>query len=96
MLDVVIDQLDRIKLQAQNINIEIETQQKMLKKVSNKAEKAREGLEKKNSRLADLLGKYRSQNKCYKDIALIVILLVLLGLNFKAMQTKGWIPRFGA
>ena len=57
----------------------------MLKKVSNKAEKAREGLEKKNSRLADLLGKYRSQNKCYKDIALIIILLVLLGLNFKAM-----------
>ena len=60
MLDVVIDQLDRIKLQAQNINIEIDTQAKLLRRVGDKAEKARAGLEKKNSRLAGLLGNYRS------------------------------------
>ena len=85
MLDVVIDQLDRIKLQAQNINIEIDTQAKLLRRVGDKAEKARAGLEKKNSRLAGLLGNYRSQNKCYKDIGLVFCLLILLGLNFKAM-----------
>ena len=60
MLDVVIDQLDRIKLQAQNINIEIDTQAKLLRRVGDKAEKARAQLEKKNSRLAGLLGNYRS------------------------------------
>lgn len=60
MLDVVIDQLDRIKMQAENINLEIDTQGKLLRRVGDKAEKARQGLEKKNSRLGDLLSNYRS------------------------------------
>jgi hypothetical protein len=51
--------------------------------VTDKAEKARAGLEKKNSGMLDLLGKYRETNKCWKDILLIAILLVLLGLNLK-------------
>ena len=92
MLDVVIDQLDRIKMQAENINLEIDTQGKLLRRVGDKAEKARQGLEKKNSRLGDLLSNYRSQNKCYKDIGLVVCLLILLFLNYQAMKKKGWLP----
>ena len=93
MLDLVIDQLDRIKFQAQNINLEIETQAKMLKRITDKAEKARQGLEKKNSGMLNLLDKYRSTNKCWKDILLIALVLILLGLNIKCMQMRGWLPR---
>jgi hypothetical protein len=57
----------------------------MLKRINDKAEKARESLEKKNSGMLDLLGKYRASNKIWKDIVLIALLIVLLGLNFKAM-----------
>jgi hypothetical protein len=64
--------------------------------VTDKAEKARAGLVKKNSGMLDLLGKYRQTNKCWKDIVLIGIVLLLMGLNVKAMQMKGWIPRFAA
>lgn len=65
----------------------------MLKRITDKAEKARQGLEKKNSGMLDLLGKYRSTNKCWKDIVLIALVLILLGLNMKAMQLRGWIPK---
>jgi hypothetical protein len=34
--------------------------------------------------MLDLLNKYRDTNKCWKDIVLIVILCVLVGLNIKA------------
>lgn len=68
----------------------------MLKKVIDKTERARAGLEKKNSEMLDLLTKYRSTNKCWKDVLLIFILLALMGLNIKAMQVRGWLPRFNA
>ena len=39
-----------------------------------------------------MLQKYRDQNKLWKDVGLIVALVVLVGLNIKAMQIRGWLP----
>ena len=64
----------------------------MVDRVTDKANKARAGLEKKNSNLLDVLQKYRDQNKLWKDVGLIVALVVLVGLNIKAMQIRGWLP----
>jgi len=64
----------------------------MIKKVNSNAEKAREMLQKRNSDLSDLLGKYRAGNKLWKDIVLIAIFIGLVIANIKIMQWKGWIP----
>lgn len=71
-------------MHAENINQEATAQNKLLKRVSDKTERARAGLEKKNSSMLDLVSKYRDTNKCWKDVVLIVMLLVLIGLNIKA------------
>ena len=92
MLDVILDQLDKLKLHAQDIGKEIQTQKVILKKVNNHADRARAGLEKQQSELGSLLEQYRSSNKCWKDIVMLIILVVLIGVNLKIMQWKGWIP----
>lgn len=92
MLDLVIAQIDRILLHAKDIDADIHLQSKMIKKVNNAADKARDSLRKKNSDLSDLLGKYRAGAKLWKDIVLILILVGLVAANIKVMQWKGWIP----
>lgn len=64
----------------------------MIKKVNNHVDKARSGLIKQSSDLEELLGKYRSTNKCCMDIVLFVILIVMCMVNWKILQWKGWIP----
>lgn len=85
MLDVVIDQLDRINLQAQNINVELGQQKTLIERVTDNALRARACLEKKNSNMLDLLEKYRENSKIWKDVLMVLILVVLMGLNVKAM-----------
>lgn len=51
MLDVILDQLDRLKLQAQDIGKEISTQKVLIKKVNNHVGRARDGLVKQQSEL---------------------------------------------
>ena len=51
MLDEVIDMVDRLKLKAEGINKEIVSQKEMLKRINNKAEKARKNLQKRSNAL---------------------------------------------
>ena len=44
MLDVILDQLDVLKLHAQDIGKEIQTQKVLIKKVNNHVDRARNGL----------------------------------------------------
>jgi hypothetical protein len=60
-------------------------QAKILKKVNANAERARDGLQKRNSDLADLLGKYRSNGKIWKDLFLILFLIGVITANIKVM-----------
>jgi hypothetical protein len=92
MLDVILDQLDRLKLHAQDIGKEIQTQKVLIKKVNNHVDRAREGLVKQSSDLEELLGQYRSTNKCCKDIVMFLILLGLIVANYKLLVWKNWIP----
>lgn len=88
MLDVVIDQLDRIALHEENIRVEIDDQEKLIKRVNNNAENARAGLEKKNSEMFKLLTDYRKGGKCWKDILLILFLIILIIVNCKIIIGK--------
>lgn len=45
MLDTVLNQVDRLKMHAQDLNAEIDTQAKRLKRVNGRAERARDNLE---------------------------------------------------
>jgi t-SNARE complex subunit (syntaxin) len=90
MLDKVIEMADMLKGHAQNINTAIMTQQDLIKKVNNKAEKARSRLQKRASELQGVLEKYRRTNKMCIDIVLVVVLLVLIGVVIKILKMKGY------
>lgn len=75
---------------AQDINTAILTQQDLIKKVNNKAEKARIRLQKRSSELQGVLDKYRRTNKLCIDMVLVVILLVLIGIVIKILKMKGY------
>lgn len=90
MLDKVIEMADILKGHAQNINTAIMTQQDLIKKVNNKAERARSRLQKRASELQGVLEKYRRTNKMCVDIILVVILLVLVGVVIKVLKMKGY------
>ena len=64
----------------------------MIKKVNSHVDRARAGLEKQSSDLEELLGQYRSTNKCGKDIVMFLILLALVAINYKLLVWKEWIP----
>ncbi len=90
MLDKVIEMADILKGHAQNINTAIMTQGELIKKVNNKAEKARSRLQKRNSELQSVLEKYRSTSRMCVDIILVVVLLVLIGVVVKVLKMKGY------
>lgn len=90
MLDRVIELADMLKGHAQNINTAIITQADLIKKVNNKAEKARNRLQKRSSELQGVLEKYRRTNKLCIDVILVVILLVLIGVVLKVLKVKGY------
>jgi t-SNARE complex subunit (syntaxin) len=90
MLDKVIEMANLLKGHAQNINTAITTQADLIKKVNNKAEKARNRLQKRASELQGVLDKYRRTNKMCVDMVLVVILLVLIGIVIKVLKVKGY------
>jgi len=90
MLDKVIELADMLKGHAQNLNTAITTQAEMIKKVNNKAEKARARLQKRSSELQGVLDKYRNTNKLCVDVILVVVLLVLIGVVLKVLKMKGY------
>jgi hypothetical protein len=62
----------------------------LIKKVNNKAEKARNRLQKRASDLQGVLDKYRSTNKMCIDMILVVVLLILIGIVIKVLKVKGY------
>ena len=90
MLDKVIELADMLKGHAQNLNTAITTQAELIKKVNNKAERARNRLQKRSSELQGVLEKYRRTNKLCVDVILVVILLVLVGIVLKILKMKGY------
>ena len=91
MLDKVIEGIEILKGHAQNIHTAILTQQELLKKVNNKAEKARNRLQKRASELQGILEKYRKTNKLCIDMVLIVVLMVLVAVVLKVLSSKGYL-----
>lgn len=90
MLDKVIEMAEILKGHAQNIGTAINTQAELIKKVNNKAEKARNRLQKRASELQSVLDKYRGTNKMCVDMVLVVVLLVLIGIVIKVLKVKGY------
>ena len=59
--------------------------------MNNKAEKARNRLQKRSSELQGVLEKYRRTNKLCVDVILVVVLLVLVGVVLKVLKVKGYL-----
>ena len=89
MLVGINEQLDGIKLHAQDIGNEVDLQAKLIAKVNVHVDHARDGLELQNSELSDLLGQYRTSGKLWKDMCLCVTLMILVGLNVYLLKWKG-------
>ncbi len=74
-------QADLVKLR-QAVALAIASQ----KRLNNQAEQAREGLNRQNHVIKDLLGQFRESNKLWKDIVHLVIFLQLVFANVKVLQ----------
>lgn len=90
MLDEVINQLDRLKLHAEGINVAIVNQKEMIKRINNKAERARINLQKRSSALQKTLEQYRSTNKFCVDIILLLVFLVIIGILISVLKKKNY------
>ena len=64
------------------------TQQRLIKNINKRAEKARADLSRKNDALASTLKKYRSTNKLCVDVILIVVFLALVGVLIHVIKSK--------
>lgn len=88
MLDVVINQIDGLKIHAENIGTAIVNQKEIIKKLNSEAEKARQNLVKRSSALENVLKKYRTNRKICVDLCLITILLILVGVIIGVLKNK--------
>jgi ABC-type transporter Mla subunit MlaD len=91
MLDQVINQIDGIKLHAQNIGTAINNQKEMIKKLNSKAEKARINLQKRSSALEGVLQQYRRTNRMCIDLILMCVLLIIVGIIISVLKKKNYI-----
>lgn len=91
MLEVVNEQLDRLKLHAEGLGTQIDNQKQLISKVNKKTEQSWQRLRQKDSALQSVLDTYRSQNKCCCDIVLILIIVALMGLVLNVFQQKGYL-----
>lgn len=91
MLDVVIDQIDKLKLHAEGIGTHIRNQKDLLVKLNSKAERARINLQKRSSALQNVLDKYRKTNKMCIDLILLVVLLTIVGIIISVLKKKNYI-----
>ena len=88
LLDQVIDLAKGLGEHARNLNTGIMTQQRLIKNINKRAEKARADLSRKNDALASTLKKYRSTNKLCVDVILIVVFLALVGVLIHVIKSK--------
>ena len=92
MLDQVIVGVKNLGHLAEDMEKQIDQQKKLIDKINSRAERARAGLVRENDLMHNLLEKYRSSNKLWKDIILLLIFLALVYANAKVLQWKGWLP----
>ena len=85
MLDQVIDGVKNLGYLAEDMEKQIDQQKKLIDKINSRAERARAGLVRENDVMHDLLEKYRSSNKLWKDIILLLIFLALVYANVKVL-----------
>ena len=85
MLDQVIDGVKNLGRLAEDMEKQIDQQKKLIDKINSRAERARAGLVRENDVMHDLLEKYRSSNKLWKDIILLLIFLALVYANVKVL-----------
>ena len=85
MLDQVIDGVKNLGHLAEDMEKQIDQQKKLIDKINSRAERARAGLVRENDVMHDLLEKYRSSNKLWKDIILLLIFLALVYANVKVL-----------
>ena len=90
MLGQVIEMVGKLKLHAEGISTQINTQKDLIKNLNSKAEKARRNLEKRQNALEETLNKYRSTNKMCIDMILVVVFLILIGVMIQVLRRKGY------
>ena len=92
MLEGIIDQLDRIKLQAENLGKGIDHQTKLRENLGKKINISWKKLEKKDSDLKKVLTGYRKSNRLKLDICLTIICALLFGMVYSVYKSKGYLP----
>ena len=91
MLSVVVQQLERIKLHAENIGTGIDRQQKLAKNLHKKIDVSWKKLQKKDSDLKKVLDNYRSSHRLKLDICLVLLIVVLIGMVYSVYKDKGYL-----
>ena len=88
MLEQVINQIDGLKIHAENIGVAITNQKDLIKKLNSKAEQARIKLQKRSSELQVVLNKYKTNSMMCCYFILITVLLVIVGIIISVWRHK--------
>ena len=91
MLEGIIDQLDRIKLQAENLSKGIDHQSKLRENLGKKINISWKKLDKKDSDLKKVLHGYRKSSRLKLDICLTIICALLFGMVYSVYKQKGYL-----
>ena len=88
---VIVEELKKVKMNAENIETGIDKQSELLAGVNKRADKNLANLQVQSTELKDAINKHKSAKQCCFDLCLLLVFLGLLCLDIKLLQAKGYL-----
>ena len=88
---VIVEELKKVKMNAENIETNIDKQKELLAGVQARADKNLTELQGQSSDLKQAINKHKNAKQCCFDLCLLLIFLGMLCLLLKLLQSKGYI-----
>lgn len=89
--EVIVEELKKVKMNAENIEAGIDKQSELLKGVQARADKTNDNLKVQSSELKEAINKHKNAKQCCLDLCLLLVFLALLCLDLKLLQMKGYL-----
>jgi hypothetical protein len=90
----IVEALSKVKSSAQDMNVAINKQGKMIKSSRQRGEKNEQRLQQQNNELKEMITKHKGGRQCLFDLILLFIFLIELAVLVKMLQFKGLMPNF--
>ena len=87
----IVEELEKVKNNAQNIEGQIDKQGELLKRTNARADGTHADLQMQSSDLKDAINKHKNGKQCCFDMTLLIVVLGLMFINLKLLQGKGYL-----